>query len=152
MAAKVRWSSVLAEQIQQLGGRVGHDGLYQQRRDADGLAGDVEDGTKPRLIRLGLALAQNPRLLGREVFVRLAEHQPDRLQGQMHRLRVETGADPLQQAVGRRQQLSVGGGELPGSGTTPSRFLATIDNDRCARLPSSLAKSVLIRVMIASSL
>jgi hypothetical protein len=39
-----------------------------------------------------------------------------------------------------------------GSGTIPSRFLATIDSERCARLPSSLARSALIRPMIASSL
>ncbi|SKW64322.1 Uncharacterised protein [Mycobacteroides abscessus subsp. abscessus] len=43
------------------------------------------------------------------------------------------------------------GANSPGSGTIPPRFLATIDSDRCARLPSSLARSALIRPIRPSS-
>lgn len=102
----------LAEQVQNFAGRLRHHRLDQQCRDADYLAGDVERGAEPGLIGFGLALAQYPRLLHRKVLVRVAEHQPDRLQRQVHRLCVEVTAHSLQQAIGGRKQRGVGVGEL----------------------------------------
>ena len=40
--------------------------------------------------------------------------------------------------------------ENPGTGTRPSQFFATIDSERWARLPRSLARSALIRLRIPS--
>ena len=60
----------------------------------------------------------------------------------------------LEEPVGPAPAVQpVGGVKLARrSGTIPSRFLAIIDSDRCARLPNSLARSALVRLMIASSL
>ena len=70
----------------------------------------------------------------------------------MHGLIVEVAAHRLQECVGLREQRGVGVGEFARAGTIPSRFLATMDRLRWARFPNSLARSALIRPMIASSL
>ncbi|MDT4859629.1 hypothetical protein FQZ97_941460 [compost metagenome] len=40
--------------------------------------------------------------------------------------------------------------KAPGTGTRPSQFLATMDNERCARFPKLLARSEFIRPTMAS--
>ena len=52
---------------------------------------------------------------------------------------VDSNSSPARASSARSSSVN-----SPGSGTIPSRFLATIDSDRCARLPNSLARSALI--------
>ena len=136
-----------SQQIEQLRGRCWHERLRQDRDLPDHLGGDVEHRALPRRIGLG----ERPRRLAREIAVGVRHHGPDRVEHLMERLRLHRLAR-LADHARRRPRGSPGRSSLnaPGFGSTPPSCLPTIDSERCARLPRSLARSALMRLTIAS--
>ena len=69
----------------------------------------------------------------------------------MNGLCVEVAADDVRQRVGGVEQRAVGVGTLAGRGHGATEVLPIIDRVRWARLPNSLARSALMRLIIASA-
>ncbi len=104
------------EQGQQLGGRVGHDGLQQQGDLAYDLKGYVQHGV--HAVEFAV-LAQGPGFLFCEVGVGVCEDGPDALECAVECLLVEVCTDGLVEGCRLVEDLAVGFGEFAvgGDGT-----------------------------------